>query len=363
MTLQVSLKNKKRDHSLKRVAFLTKESQMKKYFMLFFSLLLFISFGSQSFVNAQESSSSEKPGNYTVTPNFGISQKKETSNFYDMKLAPKASDNFELTLNNESNQPQTFQIEINNATTNLNGIVDYTQSKFKKDPSMKLDLKDLIKNDSPQLTVGGHQSHTVRFHLTMPDQAFNGILLGGIVVRPVQEKKEGKGIQNVFIHTIALRIAENDTPVHSELIGGDVKIGQENLHNQVSMAIRNPQAKLMSQLNGDFIITKKGETKPLVNIQKQNLSIAPNSAFELPVSLNDHFKPGTYTYKIVLKNDHEDWQFSKDFTIKESEANMYNQTSVDYTKKTDLNWIHYMLVGITLFLLLILFYFLGKRSK
>ena len=45
------------------------------------------------------------------------------------------------------------------------------------------------------------------------------------------------------------------------------------------MAIRNPQAKLMSQLNGDFIITKKGETKPLVNIQKQNLSIAPNSAF------------------------------------------------------------------------------------
>lgn len=103
------------------------------------------------------------------------------------------------------------------------------------------------------------------------------------------------------------------------------------------MAIRNPQAKLMSQLNGDFIITKKGETKPLVNIQKQNLSIAPNSAFELPVSLNDHFKPGTYTYKIVLKNDHEDWQFLKDFTIKESEANMYNQTSVDYTKKTDLN--------------------------
>ncbi|WP_373561363.1 WxL protein peptidoglycan domain-containing protein [Bacillus sp. AFS051223] len=46
---------------------------------------------------------------------------------------------------------------MNNATTNSNGIVDYTQSKFKKDPSMKLDLKDLIKNDSPQLTVGGHQ--------------------------------------------------------------------------------------------------------------------------------------------------------------------------------------------------------------
>lgn len=64
-----------------------------------------------------------------------------------------------------------------------------------------------------------------------------------------------------------------------------------------------------------------------------------------------------------MKNDHEDWQFLKDFTIKESEANMYNQTSVDYTKKTDLNWIHYMLVGITLFLLLILFYFWGKRSK
>ncbi|MEL0453379.1 hypothetical protein AAAQ13_06270 [Lactococcus lactis subsp. lactis] len=54
-------------------------------------------------MNAQEISSSEKAGNYTVTPNFGISQKKETYNFYDMKLAPKASDNFELTLNNESN--------------------------------------------------------------------------------------------------------------------------------------------------------------------------------------------------------------------------------------------------------------------
>lgn len=232
-----------------------------------------------------------------------------------------------------------------------------------KDPSMTFDIKNLIKNEHPQVTVDGNQSQILRFHLTMPVQAFNGILLGGIVVRPVQEKKEGQGIQNVFIHTIALRIAENDTAVPSQLVGGAVKIGQENLHNQISMAIRNPQAKLMSQLKGDFIITKKGENKPLVNIQKQNLSIAPNSAFELPVSLNDHFKPGTYTYKIVLKNEHEDWQFSKDFTVKASDAKKYNETSVDHTKRSFPYWWLYFLGGVVLLLLLTLFYLLGKRSQ
>ncbi|EIQ7138621.1 DUF916 and DUF3324 domain-containing protein [Enterococcus faecalis] len=336
---------------------------MKSKIVCFLGILFFVGIGLQQRVQAQTTSSVTQANSYSVSPGFGTTQKKETTSFYDMRLQPNQTDTFQVTITNQAKQPQAFQVMVNTATTNRNGIVDYTKTDFSKDPSMTLAIKDLITIDQPKVTIPANHSQTVTFHVTMPDQPLTGILLGGVVVRPVQEKKQGTGIQNVFMHTLAIRVDQTDAPVPTKLIGGDVTIGQDNLHNQVSMALRNPEPKLLTQLDGTFTVTKKGQSKALAKKTSKNLSIAPNSAFSLPVALDQNFKAGDYTYTIQLKNANGEWKFSKDFTIKRSEAKKYNQTSVDQAKSP---WKQWALYGGLVFLVLILcglFYYLGKKKK
>lgn len=336
----------------------------KKPKILYFLVVLF--FGGifpQDQVQAQTDSATEQANNYSVSPSFGATQKKETTNFYDMRLQPKQTDTFQLTITNQAKQPQTFQITVNTATTNRNGIVDYTKTDFPKDPSMTVAIKDLITIDPPKVTISAHQSHTVNFHLTMPNQPIAGILLGGVVVRPIQEKEQGKGIQHVFMHTLAIRVDQTDQTIPTKLIGGNVTIGQDNLHNQVSMALRNPEPKLLTQLEGTFTVTKKGHSTPLTKKTRNNLSIAPNSAFTLPLALDQTFKAGDYTYTIQLKNANGEWKFSKDFTIKTSEAKKYNNTSVDQAESSWKRWVLYGGMVFLIVMLCTLFYYLGKKKE
>ncbi|WP_429976082.1 DUF916 and DUF3324 domain-containing protein [Enterococcus sp. DIV0086] len=336
---------------------------MKLKVINFFSILLCLGMLQPTVGHAQDNSSVEQANNYSISPSFGATQKKETTNFYDMRIQPKQTDTFQLTITNQAKQPQTFQVMITTATTNQNGIVDYTKTDFPKDPSMTLAIKDLITIDQPKVTIPANQSQTVRFRLTMPDRALTGILLGGVVVRPIQEKKQGEGIQNVFMHTLAIRVDQTDDPVPTKVIGGDVTIGQNNLHNQVSMALRNPEPKLLTQLEGTFTVTKKGQSKPLAQKKQKDLSIAPNSSFTLPLALEQDFKAGDYTYTILLKNANEEWKFSKDFTIKASEAKKYNQTSVDHTKSPWERWALYGGIVLLILILCGLFYYLGKKKR
>lgn len=314
-------------------------------------------------ISADEKKVNNPSYNYSVTPHFGATQKKNTTNFYDMTLPPDGSDTFSLDLINQSETTQEFQVNVNTATTNNNMIVDYTKTQFKKDSSMKLELSKLVKADAKEITLSGKQKKTITFQIKTPKQAFDGILLGSVVVRPVRSERTNNEIQNVFMHTIAIRVNENEVKVSPDLKGGAVRLGQENLHNNVKMTIRNPQSKLMTQVQGTFYITKQGSNKKLVEVQKNNLSIAPNSQFEVPIELKDHFKAGRYEYTVLLKNSEGAWRFKKDFTIKKAEAEEYNKSSIDQPSHSKRNWVVGALLLVIAILLAFIFYLVRRQNK
>lgn len=327
----------------------------KSFFVktIFFLLLMIpLFFSLETFAAESKGDSSYQ---YSVVPSFGKTQEKDTKSFYDMKMEPSKEDQFGLSIVNNSGSEQKFQIDINTATTNRNVIVDYTKSSFKKDSSMKIELSKLVKTDNNQITIPPHQSKTARFLIKMPEQKFNGILLGSIVIRPINPKTQDEGIQNVFMHTIAIRIKQNDAKVNAILKSGIVRIGQENLHNYVSMIINNPQPKLMNHIQGTFYVNKLGSDKKLINLRKNELSIAPNSQFEVPVELKEHFKPGRYEYTIIFKNSEGTWRFKKEFKIKKTEAEKYNKTSVDQSVKSNNSWIIILLLIVILLLIIIIY--------
>lgn len=82
--------------------------------------------------NTNSSATIDNANAYTVTPVFGATQNNKTSNFFDMTLTPKQKDTFKLTITNTTPNSQKFKVQVNTATTNSNGIVDYTKSSFEK---------------------------------------------------------------------------------------------------------------------------------------------------------------------------------------------------------------------------------------
>ncbi|WP_314576406.1 DUF916 and DUF3324 domain-containing protein [Enterococcus gilvus] len=336
---------------------------MKQNTIIFLVIVFFISLSQNVSANTDTSEGSPQAENsYTISPTFGNSQKSITSNFYDMTLSPNQEDVFKLTIKNQSNKNQKFKINVNTATTNTNVIVDYTKQSFKKDSSMKVSIKDLITPNSSDISVAAGKSETVDFKIHMPEQFFDGILLGGITVKPIQEEQSSTGIQNVYMHTLAIRVNETDKDVPARIHGANVTIGQENQHNLVKMLVRNPEARLLSQMDGHFFITKKNSAKKLVQKSEKNLSIAPNSEFYVPLLLKDSFKAGNYTYTVKIKNKDGEWKFSKDFKISNGDAQKYNKTSLDNAESKTNDWLIYTIAFLIItWILIFVAYKLGKK--
>ena len=93
---------------------------------------------------------------------------------------------------------------------------------------MSLVLSDLISPNRKDISVPGKQSQTIDFQITMPEKLFSGILLGGVTIRPVEiagDQSKG-GIQNVYMHTIAIRVNETAETIPAKLKVVLLKLGK-----------------------------------------------------------------------------------------------------------------------------------------
>lgn len=86
----------------------------------------------------------------------------------------------------------TLTIAVNTAYTNNNGLIEYDRT----DPELNVDLSysihELAKVQEPEVTLNPNETKLVTIHLTIPEQPFDGLLLGGIYVRPKNRSGIGK---------------------------------------------------------------------------------------------------------------------------------------------------------------------------
>ncbi|MGM0215952.1 DUF916 and DUF3324 domain-containing protein [Enterococcus sp. AZ109] len=266
---------------------------------------------------------------YLVRAILPENQNPDVSNFFDLNVSPGQKQTLQVMLANPTDSPQKFKMYINTATTNQNGIVDYTQLDFERDESMKVSLKDCITIAEPQIEVPANSEKEISMELTVPEEPFEGIVLGGITIEPDVSTEDEKG-GSIFTRTIAIQLSETENEVTPEMDAGEVTISQDNLHNNVRFELRNVTPTLISKVKATTNITKKGSDKPILEQEREQLSFAPNSKFNLMSEWNQQFQAGEYTYSIQLTDEagHE-WRFIKDFVIEADAASKLNKTSVD----------------------------------
>ncbi len=325
-------------------------------------VLTLISFISSLFLLSIPVFSIENSANYSVSITPTSNQIDGTTGYFNLRLKKNSMEKLPITIINKSSTELTFGVQFNTATTNNNGIVDYTSSEPLLIGAPNINLSDLISIDENEVKVPAYSEKKVYVDVRMPSVSFDGVLLGGVIISEKNVTKENSGtISNKYQYIIAVQVAQNDTKIKSELTGGDVTLKQVNNLPAIDMVIENKTPSVLAKITGTFIIKRKESGSNILSESKKNLSVAPNSSFFLQMLLDEKLPVGTYTYIVTLENADGSWTFSKDFTITSKKSEKLKIAPTDDTKS--ISFYNDSFIGISLLLILLFIVIILQRKN
>ena len=326
---------------------------------------------------------------FSVLPQIPENQIDATNSYFDLLLQPDQRQDLGVVLRNDTDKPVVVEVEVASATTNSNGVVEYSQNAIKKDDSLIYDLKKLVEAPS-EVTIPPHTDIKYALTVHMPNTSFSGILAGGLTFKEKRSEttnrqrsnQKGLAIENEYSYVVALLMRQ-----HEEELAPDLKLikagaGQVNARNVIQANLQNPKASYLNQLVCQTTITKLNSKKKSYRNTQADLQMAPNSNFNLTIPIEEALDSGKYVIRVEaysnqaesgdfsLKNNdktenyHYHWSLQKEFDVKAEEASKLNASDVTI-KESDDAFFDYLLVGL-LFLvevLLGLILLLGRQRR
>lgn len=334
---------------------------MKKIMKITLLSLLFFAF------NSRIGQASEL--NFSVLPVIPENQQDKDKTYFDIKLAPLEHQELKVRLKNDTSKEVTVETDLNRATTNLNGVVEYGKTTDTKDASVIYNIEDYVKITDKEISIPANGEKELILNVDAPSEMFEGILVGGLtfkekVVDSTNEQPNGQGlaIENEYAYIVGLVMHGTGTPVEPLVNLLKVEPAQVNARNVINATLQNPKPAYLNQMKVEATITKKGSKKVLYASQSEDMQMAPNSNFNYPIALNGQpLKAGKYTMSMRVDSAENHWEFTKDFEIKKEVADKYNAQDVSIEKSY--TWI-YMIVGFLFILLIgIILLLLYKQKK
>lgn len=305
---------------------------------------------------------------FFVTPVLPDSQLENgASGYFDLNLDAGQTDTLGLALQNSSDQDIVIAISAHTAYTNVNGVVEYGKDAEDPDPTLPADLAELIETPE-EITLTANEKKTIELPLTMPKEAFEGVLAGGIRIQEVlseeEQAQEGEGvaITNAFSYVIGVVVSNTRAKTEPDLELLDVFADQVNYRNVFSAQIQNFTPTFVNQLEVEATVRAEGENDVLYEAAQTGMQMAPNSHFNFPVSLNgDRFRSGTYVMSVTARSQEHEWTWEKTFTVEADDARRLNRE--DVTIEEGLNGWLIAAISVIVFLAGILVYVLYKQKK
>lgn len=304
---------------------------------------------------------------YSVKANLPENQRNNEHTYFDLFMKPKQKQTISITFENHSEDPIELEMNYHTAQTNDNGVIDYKGTKERKDSSLAYDLKELITGDQT-VKLNGNEKKEVPYTITMPEQKFEGILLGGFHIHKKDKENftnKKFQIKNDYSFVIGLQVTETDKKVTPELKLNTVEPGLNNYRTTLFANLQNKTATMITDMTVTAEVYKENGTEVLHKTVKNNQSMAPNSNYDFPISWdNQAFQSGKYSLKLNAsdKAGHK-WSFNKAFEI-EDNVKKYNKEAVginDHVNES--NYIIYTLIFILILAIGVIAYLLFNLKK
>lgn len=303
---------------------------MKKNYLLFlatsFITVTFL-FSSPAFANDM---------NFSVEANIPSNQIDKSQTYFDLKMKPGQKQDISITIKNGSDAEASFSVIPRTAVTNQNGVIDYGKD-LPKDSSLKYQFTDIVKGEM-NYTLKPNETKKAVFHINMPKTSYKGIILGGFRIQKNQTEnkssEEGVQIKNQYAYVIGAKLSESEVNVTPKVELNDIKPVLQNYHTAISVNLQNTEPVIISKLEVEAKVTKKNKKEVLHQAKKENMSMAPNSNFDFPISWDDkELSAGKYHLSLIARDKKgNEWEFEKSFEIKEKETKKLNKEAVELKK-------------------------------
>lgn len=284
-----------------------------------------------------EASESSDIGFY-VKAQLPDNQRDTTDTFFNLRMQPKQQQTLEVLVSNTSTDEMQIEVEANNAYTNRAGGVDYRTPGI-KDENAKYSLEDIAKPRESLMMIPPGKTIPVLIDIIMPEDTFDGIVLGGIVIsKSVDESKveEDTTIINKYSYVVGIILNETDTEVVPRFDLVDVKPDLVNHRTAIVNTIRNFEPVLIKNASLYIEVYPKGSDTPIWSHTKSDLKMAPCSVMDYTFYLEEEtITPGDYVSKVEIVWQDLGWNFEKEFTIESENARNINENSVTLTKDGD----------------------------
>ncbi len=292
-------------------------------------------------------------------------QVPNVKSYFSLNLNPGDTDELNIILTNKKDENQSFAINFTAATTNMNGIIDYTHQDAELVGNIVGDIRDIVSVSNSTITIPARSSRKVSLHAVMPVSHFDGMLLGGVTfskLESVEEfTQEKSGVDSKFEYVIAVQISQGNIEIAPKLQKGVVTTNRVNGENLVSLEISNPDPSLLTKVSGKYAIFDKESGKLIAENTSDRMSIAPNSKFTPLINIGNYSKAGKYTFVAKLSNSQGSWELSEDFEITDEDAMKLTNPSIEQpTKDNSSSLIYIIIVGS---IAMIVFMLLSLRIK
>ncbi|PQC31517.1 cell surface protein [Enterococcus mundtii] len=338
---------------------------------------------------------------FSMTPVLPENQAEEVS-YFDLLMTPGQKQTIHVLLDNSTDKVVTVEANVASATTNINGVVEYSPSENEIDKTLKYDLADHVKMPK-EVALQPNSQTDVAIEVTMPSETFDGVIAGGLTFKQKSSEtdtsstdKKGVSLKNEFSYVEALLLQQTKTKVAPSLTLNHVAPSQVNARNVINANLQNSEMGYLNQMKVDATVTNVDDPSMTFTSVKEMMQMAPNTNFDYPIAISNQgmldsgnpsqpMKAGTYhlvmdvygqkdpsgeyvqTEKDAEGKDTDvhyayKWHFEKDFTISAEKAKELNAKDVTIEKSN--TWLYFLIGGILLALLaFILFFILWKRRK
>lgn len=278
----------------------------------------------------------ERYSDFTVTPIFTehqIGSDLEYRGYFDVLLEPGMSDSLQLDVKNTGSSPMTVHIDKTNAVTRANGEPDYTQNE-KPSPFIPTTMDSMLSIQNNDVIINPNESAIINVDLTMPAQAFDGVVLGGLAITAMHETDKVKeqnsvGVNSSVKYLVAVQARNTMNPVLPELQATDAGVKVHQMAPAYYVSLENHVGLNMSNVSISGNIKQKSDGKVVARVDEKNRSILPHSKFDViftSENANQRISSQEYSYEFIVSSGEETWNFSDNFQVGADKVDDVNAT-------------------------------------
>lgn len=303
---------------------------------------------------------------YSVRAILPENQIENGHSYFNLRVKPNDQQLLETEIFNHEAKPITVHLSVRNSSTNENGLIVYEDMEKHWDDDV-LQLTEVLQFREETVVVPPKGSIKAFAELQMPDQPFDGVILGGLHFEKEADDKrtEGVSIQNRYAYVIGVVLSQSDKeiPIDLQLKGVRAELVNHRTANVITLENRSPN--IVEGLAIDAKIYQSDKTEPVKEKMKEQISMAPYTTIDFVIDWdNQKLEPGSYTAVVEAKVETSRWNWEESFTIEENEAATINKEAVKLEDdKVNLNGFVLTSTSILLIIIITLLIYIRKLKK